>query len=155
PDEALDRARELAAETSKLRKEVERERQKIAGGSVDSMLDGAREVAGVRLLAARTDAPDIRTLRGQADRLRDRLGSGAGLLAAVAEGSVIVIAVVTDDLVEKGTLRAGDLVREVAGVLGGRGGGKPHLAQGGGGDPARLEQALEEFYEIARRTIEG
>ena len=155
PDEALDRARELAAETSKLRKEVERERQKIAGGSVDSMLDGAREVAGVRLLAARTDAPDIRTLRGQADRLRDRLGSGAGLLAAVAKGSVIVIAVVTDDLIEKGTLRAGDLVREVAGVLGGRGGGKPHLAQGGGGDPARLEQALEEFYEIARRTIEG
>ncbi|MFH1690078.1 MAG: alanine--tRNA ligase [Candidatus Eisenbacteria bacterium] len=155
PGEALDRARELTAETSKLRKEVERERQKIAGGSVDSLLDGAREVAGIRLLAARTDAPDIKTLRGQADRLRDRLGSGAGLLAAVTEGGVIVIAVVTEDLVKKGTLSAGDLVHEVAGVLGGRGGGKPQLAQGGGGDPARLEQALEEFYEVARRAIES
>ncbi len=153
PDETLERARELAAETSRLRKEIERERQKAAGGSVDSLLDGAREVAGVRLLAARTDAADIKTLRAQADRLRDMLGSGAGLLATVIDGAVIVIAVVTDDLIENGTLKAGDLVREVAGVLGGRGGGKPHLAQGGGGDPARLEQALEGFYEIARRAL--
>jgi len=153
PGEALDRARELAAETSRLRKQVEKELQRAAGGSVDTLLEGAREVAGVRLLAARTDAPDIKTLRGQADRLRDGLGSGAGLLAAVTDGGVVVIAVVTEDLVKRGTIRAGDLVREVSGILGGRGGGKPHLAQGGGGDAAKLPQALEEFYEIAGRAL--
>jgi alanyl-tRNA synthetase len=61
--------------------------------------------------------------------------------------------VVTDDLVKQGTLKAGDIVREAAAVMGGRGGGKPHLAQAGGGDPAKLEQALEEFYQIAERLI--
>ena len=151
PDEMLAKARGMAAETSELRKTIEKERQKAAGGSIDSLIDGAREVAGVRLLSARTDAPDIKTLRGQADRLRDGLGSGAGLLAAVTEGGVILIAVVTDDLVKKGTLKAGDIVREAAAVMGGRGGGKPHLAQAGGGDPEQLEQALEAFYEIAER----
>jgi alanyl-tRNA synthetase len=151
PDEMLAKARELTAETSELRKSIEKERQKAAGGSIDSLIAGAREVAGVRMLSARTDAPDIKTLRGQADRLRDGLGSGAGLLAAVTEGGVILIAVVTDDLVSSGTLKAGDIVREAAAVMGGRGGGKPHLAQAGGGDPAQLEQALEAFYEIAER----
>jgi alanyl-tRNA synthetase len=154
PAEALEKARELAAETSKLRKEIEKERQKSAGGSVDSLLDGAREVAGVRLLSARTDAPDIKTLRGSADRLRDRLGSGAGILAAVTESGVMLIAVVTEDLVKNGKLKAGDLVREVSAVMGGRGGGKPHLAQGGGGDPEKLPEALESFYEIAGRALE-
>ena len=155
PAELLTKARELAAETSKLRKAIEKEKQRAAGGSIDSLTDGAREVAGVRLLSARTDAPDIKTLRGQADRLRDRLGSGAGLLAAVTKGGVILIAVVTDDLVKQGTLKAGDIVREAAAVMGGRGGGKAHLAQAGGGDPAKLEQALEGFYEIAERLIGG
>jgi len=155
PGEVLDRAREVTAETSKLRKEVERERQKAAGGSIDAMLAGAREVAGVRLLSARTDAPDIKTLRGQADRLRDGLGSGAGLLAGVTDGGVVIIAVVTDDLVKSGKLRAGDLVGEVSGIVGGRGGGKAHLAQGGGGDAAKLDEALERFYDIARRALEG
>jgi len=153
PAEMLAKAREMAAETSELRKTVEKERQKAAGGSIDSLIAGAREVAGVRMLSARTEAPDIKTLRGQADRLRDGLGSGAGLVAAVPEGGVILIAVVTDDLVKRGTLKAGDIVREVAAVMGGRGGGKPHLAQAGGGDPAKLEQALKEFYEIAERLI--
>ena len=74
PGEALERAREMSSETSRLRKEVEKERQRSAGGSVDSLLGGAREVAGVRLLSARTDAPDIKTLRGQADRLRGLRG---------------------------------------------------------------------------------
>ena len=151
PDEMLAKAREIAAETSELRKTIEKERQKAAGGSIDSLIEEAREVRGLRMLSVRTDAPDIKTLRGQADRLRDRLGSGAGLLAAVTEGGVILIAVVTDDLVRAGTLKAGDIVREAAAVMGGRGGGKPHLAQAGGGDPAQLEQALEEFYEIADR----
>ena len=145
--------RELASETSKLRKEVEKERQKVAGGSIDSLLEGAREVGGVRLLAARTDAPDIKTLRGQADRLRDMLGTGAGLLAAVGDGGVILIAVVTEDLVKRGTLKAGDLVREVAGFMGGRGGGKPHLAQGGGGDAEKLDEAFDKFYEAAERAV--
>ena len=153
PDELVAKARELASETSKLRKAIEKERQKVAGGSIDSLIEGAREVAGVRMLSARTDAPNIKTLRGQADRLRGGLGSGAGLLGAVTEGGVILIAVVTDDLVKKGALKAGDIVREAAAVMGGRGGGKPHLAQAGGGDPAKLDQALEEFYEIAGRLI--
>jgi alanyl-tRNA synthetase len=153
PDELISKARELVAETSTLRKQIERERQKAAGGSLDSMMAGVREVRGIRLLSVRTDAHDVKTLRTLADRLRDRLGSGAGLLAAETEGGVVLIALVTSDLVDSGTLRAGDIVREVAAVMGGRGGGKPHLAQAGGGDPAKLPAALEEFYAIAGRMV--
>jgi len=153
PDEVVEKCRELAAEISRLRKEIERERQKTAGGSLDSMMDGVREIAGVRLLSVRTDAPDVKTLRALSDLMRDSLGSGAGLLAAVTEGGVVLITVVTSDLVDNGALKAGDIVREVAGVMGGRGGGKPHLAQAGGGDPKKLDDALEQFYVVVARML--
>ena len=153
PSEMLDRARELAAETSKLRKAIEKQRAAAAGDSIDAQLASAREVGGVRALAARVEAPDIKSLRGMADRLRDKLGSGAGLLGAVIDGNVVMIAVVTDDLAKPGCLKAGDVVRETAGVIGGRGGGKPHQAQAGGGDPGKLDLALEEFYAIVKRLM--
>jgi alanyl-tRNA synthetase len=106
-------------------------------------------------LSARVDAPDVKSLRVLADRLRELLGSGAGLLGAVIDGKVVLIAVVTDDLAAAGALRAGDIVKEVAAVAGGRGGGKAHLAQGGGSDPALLPEALESFYGIAGRLMES
>ena len=153
PEEAVERARALAAETSRLRKTIEKERHRAAGDDIDALLEGVREAAGLRLLAARVEAPDVGTLRAQADRLRDRLVSGAGILGTVTDGRALLLAVVTDDLVRSGRLRAGDVVREVSAVMGGRGGGKPHLAQAGGGDPSKLDEALESFYGIVQKLV--
>jgi alanyl-tRNA synthetase len=154
PAELPERARALVEELTSMRKSLEQERHRSAGSSVDAMMAGVREEAGVRMLSARTDAADIGTLRSQADRLRDLLVSGAGALGAVVDGSNVVIAVVTKDLVSEGRLRAGDLVRRMAETMGGKGGGRPHLAQAGGGDPEKLGDALDAFYAIARELME-
>lgn len=153
PEKLSERAREIVADAGALRKALETERRKAAGGSMEALTEGAREVAGVKLLSARVDAPDVKSLRVMADRLREQLGSGAGLLGSVIDDKVVLVAVVTDDLAGAGTLRAGDIVKAAAAVAGGRGGGKAHLAQGGGSDPALLPDALESFYETAARLL--
>jgi alanyl-tRNA synthetase len=145
PEELLDRLRDLADEAARLRKEVARERSRAAEESIGSVVAGAREVAGVRVVTATTDAADIQSLRAQADRLREEIGSGVGVLGAEIDGSGVVIAVVTEDLAGSGRIRAGDVVRRVAEAMGGRGGGRPHMAQGGG-DAARIGPALETAY---------
>jgi alanyl-tRNA synthetase len=155
PAELIDRARDLAEEVATLRKALQSERERAAGGSVEALMKSARVNAGVQLLSARSDATDIATLRSQADRMRDLLGTGAGVLGTVLNGSNVIIAVVTQDLAGSGRLRAGDLVRRLAEIIGGKGGGKPHLAQAGGGDPEKLDQALEGFYDVAAKLLGG
>jgi alanyl-tRNA synthetase len=151
PDELLARALELVSENSRLRKEAVRSRQEAAGESIGALIDGAVAVGEgrVRAVAGRVDAGDIQSLRGLADRLRERLQTeGAGVLAAVIDGKVALIAVVTDDLSKARRLKAGDLVSRVAEMIGGRGGGKSHMAQAGGGDPGRLDEALKSVPDI-------
>jgi len=148
------RAREMIAELSRLRKETEAARSRSAAAAMATVAEEAVEVAGMRVARARTEAQDIPALRGQADELRERLGSGAGVLGCVIGDSAVLVVVVTKDIVEAGTLKAGDLVREVAAEMGGRGGGKPHLAQGGG-DASRLDGALERVPRIVERLVSG
>jgi len=143
PHELEGRVRELLDAIGSLRKEVARSRREAAGSSVDSLISAATEDEGIKLAIGRVDAHDLDAMRALADELRTRLGSGAGVIAAEIEGSVTLLAVVTDDLVAAKRLRAGDVVREVAAIMGGRGGGRPHLAQAGGGDVSRLDAALE------------
>jgi alanyl-tRNA synthetase len=154
PDDFLQRLGELADEAGKLRKELARERGRVAGESIGSAVSGAREVGGIKVVASRTEAGDILSLRAQADRLREALGSGVGVLAAEIEGSAVVIAVVTDDLSKSGRVKAGDVVRRVAEAMGGRGGGRQHMAQGGG-DASRIGEALEATYAIVEEIIGG
>jgi alanyl-tRNA synthetase len=95
----------------------------------------------VRVLATRVDGADAKELRPLVDQLRQKLGSGVVLLASEQEGRVSLALGVTPDLV--GRFRAGDLIREVAGVVGGKGGGRPDFAQAGGSDPSRIPAAFE------------
>ncbi len=149
--EVLERTRAVVADHAQLRKDLARERRKSADDTIGALADRARDVAGIKVISLRTEAADVPELRTQADRLRETLGSGAGVLGTEIDGRSTLLAVVTDDLAQAGRIKAGDLVREVASVMGGRGGGKPHLAQGGGGDPAKLDQALEAVYGIVER----
>ncbi|NJA88110.1 alanine--tRNA ligase [Rhodocyclus tenuis] len=128
-----------------LEKEVARLKSKLAASQGDTLAAQAAEIKGVRVLAAEIDGADVVTLRELADKLRDRLRSAAVVLAAVADGRVTLIAAVTPDLVKR--VRAGDLVNHVAQQVGGKGGGRPDLAQAGGNDPAKLPVALASVAE--------
>jgi alanyl-tRNA synthetase len=153
PDELVGRVREMAAEIASLRKEIDRQRQKTSGEGMVALAARARDVRGVRVVSARTDAADVQALREQSDRLRDALGSGVGVIGAEIDGSAVIIAVVTDDLAGPKRIAAGDVVREAAARTGGRGGGKPRMAQAGGGDASKLDDALESVYADVERLL--
>ena len=89
-------------------------------------------VEGVNVVVRRIETEDVGSMRNMADGLLSHLGSGVGVLGAVVNGKVSFVAVVTDDLISGRKLRAGDIVRGVAELAGGSGGGKPHMAQAGG-----------------------
>jgi hypothetical protein len=127
-------------ENDRLRKEVARLRSEMLNKSSGDILDQAVDVAGVRFLAVEFPTDDAKALREAADKLRDRMKSGVGILAARAADKVLLLAFVTDDLVASRGLRADVLVRETAKVLGGGGGGRPQLATAGGKDPERISR---------------
>ena len=135
-------------------KEVQRENQKLqlklAGMEVDDLLDLVQETSGVPVLSARVNAGKMETLREMADRLKQKIGSGIIVLGTVAEGRVLLVGAVTPDLVKAG-FHAGRLVGEVAKLTGGGGGGRPDMAQAGGKDPGRLDEALQSVNDLVQK----
>ncbi|MHB8764195.1 MAG: alanine--tRNA ligase [Deferrisomatales bacterium] len=145
PEDAPDRVRKLQDRVRELERELTSMRSQVAGGAARDVLAAAREVKGTRVLAARVPALDPKALREFADGLRDRIGSGVVALGAEADGKALLLVAVTKDLMDR--LKAGELIRPLAEAVGGRGGGRPDLAQAGGPDPTRLDAALEAFYD--------
>jgi alanyl-tRNA synthetase len=140
PEEAVRKVEQLVARAKGLEREIEQLRGKLAGGGSQDLAAQAQDVKGVRVLAARLDGMDAKSLRDAMDRLKDKLAPAAIVLAAVADGKVSVIAGVTKDLIPR--LHAGELVNHVAAQVGGKGGGRPDMAQAGGNDPGHLDAAL-------------
>ena len=123
-----------------LEKELARFKSKLAASRGDDLADQAVDVKGVKVLAAALDGADAKALRETLDKLKDKLKSAAIVLAAADGGKVSLIAGVTGDLTSK--LKAGDLVNFVAQQVGGKGGGRPDMAQAGGTEAAKLPEAL-------------
>ena len=123
-----------------LEKELEKLKSKLASSQGDELAAQAVDVKGLKVLAAQLDGADVKTLRETMDKLKDKLQSAAIVLAAVADGKVSLIAGVTADATSK--VKAGELVNFVAQQVGGKGGGRPDMAQAGGTDPANLPKAL-------------
>jgi alanyl-tRNA synthetase len=119
---------------------LSRLKSKLASAQGDDLVDRAIEVKGVKLLAAAVDGADAKALRETLDKLKDKLKSGAIVLAATDGPKVSLIAGVTSDLTSK--IKAGELVNHVAQQVGGKGGGRPDMAQAGGNRPENLTQAL-------------
>ncbi len=126
--------------TRALEKELDRLKSRLAASQGDDLVRQAVEIGGTRILAAQLDGVDAKGLRETADKLRDKLKSCALVLGTSQDGKVSLIAAVTPDLIAK--VKAGDLVNFVAGQVGGKGGGKPDLAQAGGSQPEKLPAAL-------------
>ena len=120
------------------------------------MLEQARdapEVAGIKVFTGRADGLEAADMRELADALRGALGSGVAVLGRAAEGKASLLVAVTKDLT--GRVRAGDLVRTLGKIIGGGGGGRPDLAEAGGKDPARLDEALAQAAGEVERCLEG
>jgi alanyl-tRNA synthetase len=144
----------LMAQLQEGEKQQKALQRKLARAQFESMLAGAREVKGVRVIALQVDAPDATMLREMSDWFRDRLGSGVVVLGTVINEKPLIIASVTQDLTKRG-LHAGKLVKAVAAVVGGGGGGKPTMAQAGGKDPARLAEALAQVEKLVGEAVDS
>lgn len=141
PAALADKVAGLRAENRELEKELARLKQKLATSTGGDLTSGAVEVAGITVLAADVDGADAKSLRDILDQCKNKLGSAVILLSAVDGDKVALVAGVTKDLTER--VKAGDLMREFAGRLGGKGGGRPDMAQGGGSDVAALQEVLQ------------
>jgi len=140
----------LVARVRELEAELQALQDRLAVREVLDLLHLTREVDGVKVLAARVQGRDTPGLRGMVDLLRERLGSGVVVLGSTLQGKVNLVAGVTADLVARG-YHAGNIIREVAALVGGGGGGRPDMAQAGGKDPARLDEALAAVSSIVAR----
>lgn len=139
-DTAVEKVKGLLTRQRELEKELQQLKQKLASAAGTDMAANAVEVAGVKLLATQLDGVDPKALRDLVDQLKQKLGSGVILLATEADGKIALAAGVTKDLT--GKVKAGDLLKMVAEQVGGRGGGRPDFAQGGGTDLAALPGAI-------------
>ena len=139
-DNLLDKLVGLLERNRQLEKELEQLKAKAASAAGDDLAGSAVDVAGVKVLAARLDGLDGKALLALVDQLKNKLGSGVILLGGVFEEKVVLVAGVTQDLAAK--LKAGDLMKQAAATVGGKGGGRPDMAQGGGTDAGKLDEAL-------------
>ena len=151
-DMVVRRVEQLLSEHRELEKQLGRVRRQGAADVVARLVDEAAQVDGARVVAREVEVADQDELRALGDQLRDRLGSGVVVLAARSRDRTALFSVVTDDLIGRG-VRADQVVRKVAEITGGSGGGRPHMAQGGVGDPDRVAEALARAPEIVRALL--
>ena len=139
-DNVLDKLTAVLERNRQLEKELEQLKAKAASAAGDDMSGAAIEIKGVKVLAARLDGLDGKALLALVDQLKNKLGRAVILLGGVLDDKVVLVAGVTQDLT--GQLKAGDLMRQAAAAVGGKGGGRPDMAQGGGVDASALDAAL-------------
>lgn len=151
PDKAADKVQQLVDKNRTLEKELEKFKAKLASSAGDEMTSQAVDVNGVKVLAVKLEDVDPKGLRDLADQLKNKLGTVALVLAVVNGDKVSLIASVSKDTMEK--IKAGELVNFVATQVGGKGGGRPDMAQAGGNDPANLAAALAEVPNWVRERL--
>ncbi|MBI5562678.1 MAG: alanine--tRNA ligase [Deltaproteobacteria bacterium] len=147
--EVPDKIKRLIERHRELEREIERLKGKDKAGAADALLSSGRDIKGVQVIAAKVEGMDAAALRVLADALRAKLRSGIVVIGSAVDGKAVLLAAVTKDLTQR--FSAGEIVKRLAPIVGGRGGGKPDLAQAGGTDISKLDAALEEAY----RAVEG
>ncbi|NLI91815.1 MAG: alanine--tRNA ligase [Peptococcaceae bacterium] len=151
PQETVKKVQALSLQTKDLEKEVQQLTAKLSKFEADSILGKVLDVRGVKVLAARVQAADIETLRQTADMLRDKMAEGVIVLGAIADGKVNLVTMVHPAGLSG--LHAGKIIKEVAAITGGGGGGRPDMAQAGGKDPSKLGEALDKVPSIISQFL--
>ncbi len=148
PDTLADKLGRMVERQRMLEKEIETLQKKLltggGSGGIDSMLSKAREVSGVKVLGIRTEVTDRGALRELAEQLRDKLGDSVVVVGSEADGKAQLVATVSKSVMDR--FKAGELIKGVAAIVGGSGGGRPDMAQAGGTDPSKLDDAIESIY---------
>ncbi len=142
----------MIAENKTLHSEVESLKSKIAQSAAGDVLDQVKEGKGIKLLAAQIEGVDMNGLRELGDQLKEKLGDGVVVLASGSDGKVSLMATATDGAMKKGA-HAGNLVKAIAGCVGGGGGGRPNMAQAGGKNPSGIQDALKKAEEVLAEQI--
>lgn len=147
----------VGAAVSRL-KEVEKENQelksKLQAAAAGEMVEKAVKIGDAALLAEFVEVSDAGALKGFAEKLKDKIGSGVVVLGADTKGKAAIVVAVTKDLVARG-IKAGDIIKPVAAITGGGGGGAPHMAQAGGKQPEKLKEAIAHAKEVVEKLLEG
>src|SRR5271155_4637495 len=146
-----EKVRELVDRSRRLEKEVQQLKSKLASGQGGDLTSQAKDVGGIKVLAARIDDADAKSLRDAVDRLKSKLGSSVIVLASVQEGKVVLVVGVSSDLLAQ--IKAGEIAGHVAAKVGGRGGGRADFAQAGGTQPENLGAALAEVETLVRSRL--
>lgn len=144
-----EKVRKLLFDIKELEKSLDKFKGRSASEKSAKILETARDINGIKVISHRIDGMDSKDLRDLADKVRDGLGSGILLLASVKDDQAAMVAMVTRDLV--GQYKAGDFLKQVAAAAGGRGGGKPDIAQGGTKEINKLDKAINSLYDIIKQ----
>ena len=152
PDNLADKITHMMAENKSLHGEVESLKSRMAQEAAGDVMDQVTEVKGVKLLAAQLDGIDMNGLRDLGDQFKAKLGEGVVVLASANDGKVSLMVTATDGAMKQGA-HAGNLVKGIAGCVGGGGGGRPNMAQAGGKNPAGIPDALEKAAEVLESQI--
>jgi alanyl-tRNA synthetase len=149
PREASDKVQKLLERQREQQREIEQLKKKLTSGGSRDLASDAREVNGVRVLGGIVDIGDAKALREMADGLRDKLAPAVIVLGSpTADGRALLACTVSKELTSR--VRAGDIIKELAAMVGGGGGGRPDFAQAGGSDPSKLEAAVARVYELVK-----
>ncbi|RDY24781.1 alanine--tRNA ligase [Romboutsia maritimum] len=151
-DNLTQRVQHLIEENKNLSKELHDVKTKMSLQSVDSILDSKVEVNGVNLITTKFENMDMNTLRDTADSLRDKLVSGVVVVANIVDEKVNFVVTATKDVLEKG-IHSGNIVKEVAKIAGGKGGGRPNMAQAGANDVSKVDEALNYASEVVKSQV--
>jgi len=143
---AIDKVERLLSRQKELQREIDTLQARLNASAAADLLAGVREISGVKVLVSNVKGADPKGLRELSDNLRDRLGSGIIVLGSGSDGKANLLVAVSSDLT--GRYRAGDVIKALAPIIGGSGGGKPELAQAGGSRPEQLEEALKAVYDL-------
>ncbi|NOY53325.1 MAG: alanine--tRNA ligase [Deltaproteobacteria bacterium] len=151
PGEIVSKVEKILRDRKALTAEVAALKRELAAAKGGDLDEDVQEVEGIRILSRRMDRLSIEELRDFADQARDKIGSGVIVAGSANDGKVALVAMVSRDLT--GKVHAGNLIREVAKVTGGGGGGRPDMAQAGGKDPSRLDEALSMVADLVRQQV--
>ena len=152
PDKLEEKIQHLQSENKALHSEVESLKSRLAKDAAGDVMDQVTEVSGVKLLAAKVEDVDMNGLRELGDQLKEKLGEGVVVLASAAGGKVSLMAMATEGAVGKGA-HAGNLIKAVAGLVGGGGGGRPNMAQAGGKNPEGIDAAIAKVPEVLKEQL--
>lgn len=153
PENLTEKISHLLAETKSLHSEIESLKSKAAQEAVGDVMNQVEEICGVKVLAVRVEDVDMGGLRELGDQLKEKLGEGVVVIASAAGGKVSLMATATEGALKKGA-HAGNLIKAIAGLVGGGGGGRPNMAQAGGKNPEGIDAALSKAKEVLAEQIQ-